>query len=220
MSVDDRPTLAAPDDDPYLWLEEVEGERALAFVNRQNQLTLETFGGTGFAADRDLLAAIYDRPDNIPYVTRRGGLLYNLWKDANNPRGLWRRTTIDEFRKADPQWNVILDIDRLAAEEGQDWLLNWTQTLPPHHTRAILSLSRGGSDAVRMREFDIETKSFINGGFVLPEAKGGAAWVDADTLLLSSSYGDGMATTSGYARTVRLWRRGTDVNSAPVIFAT
>jgi prolyl oligopeptidase len=220
MSVDDRPTLAAPDDDPYLWLEEVEGERALAFVNRQNQLTLETFGGTGFAADRDLLAAIYDRPDNIPYVTRRGGLLYNLWKDANNPRGLWRRTTIDEFRKADPQWDVILDIDRLAAEEGQDWLLNWTQTLPPHHTRAILSLSRGGSDAVRMREFDIETKSFINGGFVLPEAKGGAAWVDADTLLLSSSYGDGMATTSGYARTVRLWRRGTDVNSAPVIFAT
>ena len=136
MPVDDRPTLAAPDDDPYLWLEEVEGERALDFVERQNRLTLETFGGTGFAADRDLLAAIYDRPDNIPYVTRRGGLLYNLWKDANNPRGLWRRTTLEEFRKPDPQWDILLDIDQLAADEGEDWLLNWTQTLPPGHIAA------------------------------------------------------------------------------------
>jgi len=220
MPVDDRPTLAAPDDDPYLWLEEVDGERALAFVDRQNRLTLQTFGGPGFAADRDLLAAIYDRPDNIPYVARRGGLLYNVWKDKDQPRGLWRRTTIEEFRKPDPQWDVVLDIDRLAAEEDQDWLLNSTQTLPPRHISAILSLSRGGSDAVRLREFDIETKSFVDGGFVLPEAKGGAAWCDADTLLLTSSYGDGMATSSGYARTVRLWRRGTDVTAAPVIFET
>ncbi len=82
-------------------------------------------------ADRDLLAAIYDRPDNIPYVTRRGGWLYNLWKDKDHPRGLWRRTTLDSFRKPDPQWDVVLDIDRLAADEGQDWLLNWTQSLRP-----------------------------------------------------------------------------------------
>ena len=100
MPIDDRPTLAAPDDDPYLWLEDIEGERALAFVEQQNQITLQKFGDAGFAADRDALAAIYDRPDNIPYVTRRGGWLYNLWKDANNPRGLWRRTTLAEFRKA------------------------------------------------------------------------------------------------------------------------
>ncbi len=128
----------------------------------QNRLAMEKFGGAGFAVDRDLLAAIYDRPDNIPYVTRRGGLLYNLWKDKEHPRGLWRRTTIEEFRKPDPQWDVVLDIDRLAADEDQDWLLNWTQTLPPRHSRAILSLSRGGSDAVRMREFDIETKGFLD----------------------------------------------------------
>jgi len=102
-------------------------------------------------------------------------------------RGLWRRTTIEEFRKPDPQWDIVLDIDRLAAEEDQDWLFNWTQTLPPRHSRAILSLSRGGSDAVRMREFDIETKSFVDDGFVLPEAKGGVAWLDADRLLLTSS---------------------------------
>jgi prolyl oligopeptidase len=220
VPIDERPTLAAPDDDPYLWLEEIDGERALAFVERQNNLTLEKFGGAGFAGDRDTLAAIYDRPDNIPYVTRRGGRLYNLWKDASNPRGLWRRTTLEEFRKPNPEWEILLDLDRLAAAEGKDWLLAWTQMLPGSDPRAILSLSRGGSDAATLREFDLNAKAFVDDGFVLPEAKSGAAWLDADTLLLSSAYGQGMATTSGYARTVRTWRRGADVSSAPVIFET
>ena len=130
MRVDDRPTIAAPDDDPYLWLEEVEGARALDFVEQQNRRTLEKFGGAQFAADRDMLAAIYDRPDNIPYVRRRGKFLYNLWKDANNPRGLWRRTTLEQFRMPNPQWETLLDVDRLAAEEDKDWLWSWTATLP------------------------------------------------------------------------------------------
>ena len=220
MPIDDRPTIAAPDDDPYLWLEDIEGERALQFVERQNRLTLQQFGGPAFAADRDTLAAIYDRPDNIPYVTRLGGLLYNLWKDSSNPRGIWRRTSLAEFRKEKPAWDVVLDLDQLAAEENEDWLLNGTQTLAPAHSRAILSLSRGGSDAVTLREFDLATKTFVAGGFVLPEAKGGAQWLDVDTLLLSSAYGEGKATASGYARTVRLWRRGTNVDAAPVIFET
>lgn len=218
--LDDRPTIAAPDDDPYLWLEEVEGERALAFVAQQNRRTLEQFGGAGFAADRDTLAAIYDRPDNIPYVTRRGGFLYNLWKDTNNPRGLWRRTTLEEFRGQNPKWDVLLDIDKLAAEENEDWILTGIQTPPGAHPRAMLSLSRGGSDAATLREFDISAKAFVTGGFALPEAKGGAGWFDADTLLLASAYGEGMATTSGYGRTIRLWRRGTAVSAAPVIFET
>ncbi len=143
MDFDDRPTIAAPDEDPYLWLEDIEGERALAFVERQNRLTLEKLGGAGFARDRDLLAAIYDRPDNIPYVTRRGGRLYNLWKDANNPRGIWRRTTLEEFRKPSPEWEILLDLDRLAADENKDWLLAGTLMLPGNDSRAILSLSRG-----------------------------------------------------------------------------
>jgi prolyl oligopeptidase len=217
MRVDDRPTVAAPDDDPHLWLEEVEGERAVDFVEQQNRRTLATFGGAQFARDRDLLAGIYDRPDNIPYVTRFGGFLYNLWKDTKNPRGLWRRTTIEEFRKPNPQWDVVLDIDKLAAEENQDWLLNWTQPLAGS-TRTIVSLSRGGSDAVTLREFDLDAKTFVADGFVLPEAKGSADWFDADTLLLSSAYGEGMATTSGYARTIRRWRRGETVERAPVVF--
>ena len=172
MAIDDRPTIAAPDDDPYLWLEEIEGERALDFVDRQSRLTLETFGGRQFAIDRDTLAAIFDRADNIPYVTRGGGLVYNLWKDAKNPRGLWRRTTLADFRKAEPSWEILLDIDALATEEDEDWLLNWTQPLPGS-PRAIIALSRGGSDAVTLREFDLDTKAFVAGGFTLPEAKSG-----------------------------------------------
>jgi prolyl oligopeptidase len=219
MPVDARPTLEAPDDDPYLWLEEIEGERALAFVEQQNKLTLDKFGDASFAADRDTLAAIYDRPDNIPYINRRGNFVYNNWKDATNPRGLWRRTTLDEFRKDEPAWEIVLDVDALAEAEGEDWILSWVSTLPGNHRHAMLSLSRGGSDAAVLREFDVEKKTFVAGGFDLPEAKGGAAWLDADTLLLSSSYGgERMATTSGYARTIRLWRRGSNVDQAPVLF--
>ncbi|WP_426421491.1 prolyl oligopeptidase family serine peptidase [Bradyrhizobium genosp. A] len=219
MSVDDRPTLSAPDDDPWLWLEEIEGARAIDFVERQNRLTLDRFGGAAFERDRDALAAIYDRPDNIPYVGRSGNLLYNSWKDADHPRGLWRRTTLDEFRKPDPSWEVLLDIDQLAADEGEDWLLHWTASRSGY-TRVMLSLSRGGSDAVTLREFDGETKSFVSDGFVLPEAKGSVDWLDPDTLVLSSAYGEGMATTSGYARTIRLWRRGQPVEQAQIIFET
>jgi prolyl oligopeptidase len=217
MPIDDRPTIAAPDDDPYLWLEEIEGQAATAFADRQSKATLEKFGTAGFAADRDTLAAIYDRPDNIPFVRRRGGFLYNLWKDANSPRGIWRRTTLDQFRKPDPNWETLLDIDKLAADENEDWILSWVQMF---HGHTILSLSRGGSDAVTLREFDIDAKSLVKDGFILPEAKGGAEWFDANTLLLSSAFGEGMATTSGYARTIRLWRRGTDVGRAPVLFET
>ncbi|MDA9507702.1 peptidase S9 [Bradyrhizobium sp. CCBAU 11386] len=219
MTVDDRPTLSAPDDDPWLWLEEIEGKQALDFVERQNSLTLDAFGGAAFARDRDILAAIYDRKDNIPYVSRRGTDLHNLWKDATNPRGLWRRTTLAEFRKASPAWETMLDIDQLAAKEGEDWLLSSIVTMPGS-SRAILSLSRGGSDAVTLREFDLATKSFVADGFTLPEAKGGVDWLDQDTLLLSSAHGEGMTTSSGYARTVRLWRRGQPVDQAQLIIET
>ncbi|MBR1091794.1 S9 family peptidase [Bradyrhizobium manausense] len=219
MSVDDRPTPSAPDDDPWLWLEEVEGARALEFVERQNLMTLGKFGGAAFERDRDLLATIFDRPDNIPYVGRSGGLLYNTWKDAEHPRGIWRRTTLDEFRKAAPNWETILDVDQLAASEGEDWLLHWTSSRSGY-TRVMLSLSRGGSDAVVLREYDGEAKSFVSDGFVLPEAKGSVDWLDPDTLVLSSAYGEGMATTSGYARTIRLWRRGQPIEKAEIIFET
>ena len=217
MSVDAKPTVDAPDDDPWLWLEEVEGERASAWVERQNARTLAAFGGPQVETDATTLAAILDRPDKIPFIGRRGPYFYNFWTDAAHPRGLWRRTTPESFRSDTPDWDVLIDLDALAIAEGEDWIWGGAGTRPTKHDRAIVRLSRGGSDAVVLREFDLATKSFVADGFVLPEAKGSAGWIDDDTLLLSSAFG-GDVTTSGYARTVRLWRRGAKPEEAPVLF--
>jgi prolyl oligopeptidase len=218
--IDLRPTIEAPDDDPHLWLEEIDGERALAWVEAQNAATLARFGDRRFEVDRDTLAAIYDRPDNIPIIARRGAKVFNFWKDAEHPRGLWRATSLDSFRGEQPDWDILLDLDALAATEDEDWTWSGAATIPGSHDRAILMLSRGGADAVVLREFDLFARNFVTGGFALPEAKGGAAWLDRDTLLLSSALGEDMATSSGYARAVRLWRRDADRLTAPIIFET
>lgn len=215
---DFRPTLDAPDDDPHLWLEDVEGERALAWTASQSAKTLKHFAGTQFERDRAALTAIFDRPDRIPLVTRCSQYLYNFWQDDGNPRGLWRRTTLAAYMKADPQWELLLDLDALAASDGEDWVWGGASIKPEMRERAVLRLSRGGSDAVVHREFDLRSLSIVADGFNLPEAKGGINWLDPDTLLLFSALGDGMATRSGFARTVRLWKRGADPLTAPVIF--
>jgi prolyl oligopeptidase len=216
---DPRPTLAAPDDDPYLWLEEIDGERALAWVEEQNAKTLARFADAIYKTDRDSLAAILDRADNIPLIARRGARVFNFWRDAAHPRGLWRATSLERFRSSEPQWEILLDLDALAEREAEDWVWSGASTIPVTHDRAILRLSRGGADAVVIREFHLPSRDFVPDGFTLPEGKGGTCWLDRDTLLLASAVGDGMATRSGYARTVRLWRRGTDPAEAPVIFS-
>ncbi|MGY2048414.1 prolyl oligopeptidase family serine peptidase [Methylobacterium sp. JK268] len=219
LSPDPRPTLAAPDDDPYLWLEEVDGARALAWVEAQNAATLEAYADGRFAADRDGLKAALDRPDKIPGITRRGGLVYNFWQDAAHPRGLWRRTTLDAYREPEPAWELLLDLDALARAEDEDWVWAGAVSLPGSHDRALLKLSRGGGDATVAREFDLPSRAFVPDGFALPEGKSSPVWLDRDTMLLASPLGGpDHATPSGYARTVRLWRRGTDPLSAPVIF--
>jgi len=215
MSV--KPTLDAPDDDPFLWLEEIDGARALAWVDEQNRATLDRFGDTVFTADWDALTAILDRPDRIPFVARRGEWLHNFWTDAAHPRGLWRRTTLERFRASAPDWEVILDIDALARAESEDWIWQGAATLPGSHDRAMLRLSRGGGDAVVLREYDLTGGGFVDDGFVLPEAKGSIGWLDRDTLLVSSAFGDDRATRSGYPRTVRVWHRDTAIEEADTV---
>ena len=216
---DPRPTLATPDDDPHLWLEEIDSPRALAWVAAQNAATLARLADARFEADRAAVKAILDRPDKLPFVSRRHGHLYNVWQDAAHPRGLWRRTTEASFRTEAPDWDILLDLDALAAAEGEDWVFKGVKAQPAGGDRALLSLSRGGGDATVLREYSLSRRAILDDGFHLPEAKSDAAWLDADTLLLSSAWGEGMATSSGYARTVRHWVRGTDPATAPVVFA-
>jgi len=142
---------------------------------------------------------------------------FDLAPDAAHPRGLWRSTTLDRFRAGEPEWDIILDLDALAAEENEDWIWQGASTLPPEHQLAIVKLSRGGGDATVLREFDLRTKEFVAGGFILPEAKGDADWLDRDTWLVSSALGDDTATSSGYPRTARVWGRGQDISQARVI---
>jgi prolyl oligopeptidase len=181
---------------------------------------MQRFSDTRFAADRDTLKAIFDRPDNIPFPNRRAGRLFNPWQDAEHPRGLWRTTSLESFRSENPSWDVLIDLDAVAAKEGEDWVWRGGMTLPPAHDRAIVHLSRGGADAMVLREFDLTRREFVADGFNLPEAHNSAVWLDRDTLLLASPLGAGMATCTGYPRTVRLWRRGTDPLAGEVIFET
>ena len=218
MTIDLRPTTAAPDDDPYLWLEEVEGERALSWVEQQNQKTLAKFGGSDWQADSAAMAGLLDRPDNIPFIRRRGDLLFNFWKDADNPRGLWRTTTLESYQTDSPNWSVLLNLDELARNENKDWVWKPAVVCAENQDLAMIALSPGGSDAAELREFNVSSRTFRSDGFQLPCAKSWVSWFDADTLLVMTPLGEGMETTSGYARTVRLWQRGKSFEQAPVIF--
>ena len=215
--MDPRPTLDAPDDDPFLWLEEVEGARALEWVEAQTARTLERFGDAAYARDHATLAAMWDRKDKIAFVARRGGEVYNFWVDADHKRGLWRRAPWAAYRDGEPDWEILLDLDALAEAEGEDWVWAGSTMRPGERSRALLSLSRGGGDACVLREYDLAARAFVEGGFTTPEAKQSADWIDADALLVCSAHGD--ATRSGYARTVRVWRRGEPFAAARVVFA-
>ena len=205
-------------DDPYQWLEDVQGAEALAWVKAHNARTLTALTGADFERDREAFRAILSASDKIPFVVQRGPYLYNLWQDTTNPRGLWRRTTLESYRSSSTDWDVLIDVDALGRNEGENWVWHGSATLPPDHRRSLVVLSRGGADASVVREFDLERRAFVTDGFILPEAKSDAIWADADTLYVTSPLGDGHATTSGYARTVRRWRRGTPFTDAQTIF--
>ena len=206
-------------DDPYLWLEEIEGERALAWVRERNaESERELSQDAEFAASRARILEVLDSREQIPYVVRRGAWLYNLWQDAANPRGLWRRTTLDEYRKREPAWQTVLDIDALGRAEGRNWVWGGATCFGPEYRRCLVKLSLGGSDAAVLREFDAAERRFVADGFTLPEAKSSLAWLDADTLLVGTDFGPGTLTDSGYPRQVRRWRRGQPLDQAELLF--
>jgi prolyl oligopeptidase len=207
------------DQDPYLWLEDVTGETALDWVRARNAVSMAALEATpGFEELRADLLAILDSDARIPFVGKVGSYYYNYWRDKNNPRGLWRRTSLAEYRQADPTWEIVLDLDKLAKDENENWVWSGASHLPPDYTRCLISLSRGGADATVSREFDLVAKQFVAGGFYRPEAKGGMSWIDRDRVYIQTDFGEGSLTTSGYPRVSKLWRRGTPLSEATVVY--
>ncbi len=205
--------------DPYIWLEEVEGREALNWVKARNASTLDVLTGTdSYREAFESSLEIMNSDDRIAAPTLRGDYIYNFWQDAGNPRGVWRRTGKDLYLADQPEWEVLLDIDALSEAEDVPWVYRGASGLAPDYNRYIVMLSRGGADAVEMREWDIRTHSFIDDGFFLPEAKGGVSWLNDSTLLVSTDFGEGTMTSSGYARQVRKWQRGTPISEARLLY--
>lgn len=205
-------------DDAHLWLEDITGDDALDWVRRHNEPTLADLGGERFEQMRGEALEVLDTDTRIPYVRRRGEYLYNFWRDAANPRGLWRRTTLESYRTEEPHWEVVIDVDALARADDENWVWAGADVLDPDHTRALISLSRGGADAAIVREFDMVAMQFVDGGFELPEAKTAITWEDEDTVLVGTDFGEGALTQSGYPRLVKRWRRGTPLTEAETVF--
>ncbi|HWD21241.1 MAG TPA: prolyl oligopeptidase family serine peptidase [Verrucomicrobiae bacterium] len=211
---------AAGDDDPNLWLENITGEKALDWVRAHNAVTLREYENSAdFKSLDERFLKILDSRARIPYVDKRGKYFYNFWRDDHNPRGLWRRTTLAEYKKAEPKWETVLDIDQLARDENENWVWHGGQILEPDYDRCLIELSRGGADAVDIREFDLTEKRFVRDGFHLPEAKSDVAWRNRDALYVGTDFGPGSLTSSGYPRRVKEWKRGTSLRDAALMFA-
>ena len=206
--------------DPYLWLEEVEGERAMAWVNEHNTRSLGVLqGDPRYEGLHDQALALVQARDRIPAPGfTHDGHIDNFWQDAAHVRGIWRRTTVDSYRTDAPEWETILDLDALSTAEGKNWVYKGASCLPPEERLCLISLSDGGKDAVVVREFDSVSRTFVDGGFELPESKGGVTWVDSDTLLIARDFGEGTLTSSGYPMIVKRLKRGQSIDQAETLF--
>ncbi|ACQ81937.1 Prolyl oligopeptidase [Beutenbergia cavernae DSM 12333] len=208
--------------DRYAWLEDVEGDDALGWVRERNAETDGSLAASDdFAATKAGILGVLDSTDKIPEVAKVGEHYYNFWRDADQERGIWRRTTLDSYRSDDPEWEVVLDVDALNETEGENWVWHGASVLrtgPLAFRRAIVDLSRGGADADVSREFDLGALAFVDGGFHRPEAKGGISWIDEDTLFVFTDFGPGTMTPSGYPRLAKRWRRGQDLADAELVY--
>jgi prolyl oligopeptidase len=214
-----RITFMTIEHDPYLWLENVDSERSLSWVRAQNAVSQsELEARPEFKPIRDRLLDILNSDARIPNISQIGAHVYNFWQDAQHPRGLWRRTSLESYRTSNPNWETVLDLDALSSAESENWVWKGAQVCKPDNRRALIALSRGGADATVLREFDLQSGSFVQDGFHLPEAKNWVFWRNPDQLFVGTDFGPGSQTTSGYPRIVKLWSRGTPLRDAETIF--
>lgn len=204
--------------DEWQWLEEIYNDRAMNWVEEQNRRTASALNTSAVEQTTGQILDVLDSDERIPMVVKAGEFYYNLWRDAEHPRGLWRRTTLESYRTDTPSWDVLLDIDELARQEGTEWVFAGAQMLFPDYTRALLRLSPDGGDAVVIREFDLEKREFVSDGFHVPHAKTNVSWIDLETIFVATDFGPGSMTTSSYPRQVKRWRRGEPLESASMVF--
>ena len=205
--------------DKYLWLEDVHGERSIAWVKEQNARTTEVLQKDPRFADLNAAALkIYESPDRLPMPVLKEGTIYNLWQDAKHVRGILRRTTLADYLTSEPQWKTLIDYDALAKQDKQEWVANGLNCLYPGNGLCLVSLSAGGEDAETLREFDLKTGKFVEHGFVLPHSKQSVDWLDKDSLLVARDWGPGTMTKSGYPFVVKLWKRGQPLEQAKEVF--
>jgi prolyl oligopeptidase len=206
-------------DDPYLWLEDIDGAPPLAWVKEHNAATTKRLKSQpGYDQLYHDALTVLESSSRLPDLLPRGGWLYNLWRDPAHPRGLFRRVKPDEFARDQPAWQTVLDIDALAKAEGKPWAFGGAIWLSPESRRCLIDLAPSGGDAVEVREFDCDTLAFVPGGFVLPAAKSAVHWRDADSLFVATDFGPGSLTESGYPRIVKLWRRATPLAAAETVY--
>ncbi len=206
-------------EDKYQWLEEVDGAKALEFVNAQNKLTIDKLTNQAdYQSIYDKSLAIYNSAEKIAYPTIYGNYVYNFWKDKDHVRGIWRRCLLTNYTNGKLDWETLLDIDELSKKDDIKWVYKGASGLYPSYNRFLVNLSNGGGDAVFTKEFDVDKKQFVENGFIIDESKGGASYVDENTLIISSDFGEGTMTTSGYPRQVKLWKRGTPLSDAKLIY--
>jgi prolyl oligopeptidase len=212
--------VMAADEDPFLWLEDVEGEKALEWARAQNERSLGRLEAhPEFEAIHARNLEILTSENRIAYPALRGSQIYNFWRDAEHVRGLWRRTTLDGYGKENPPWEVLIDLDQLADSEDQNWVWAGSTCRYPDYDRCLVGLSIGGADAAVRREFDLEKGEFVADGFTLPESKSSIGWRDKDSVFLGPAFTDDQVTDSGYPRLVQIWQRGTAKEEAQTIFA-
>jgi prolyl oligopeptidase len=205
--------------DPNLWLENIDGSKQLDWVRQQNAQTVKSYADSAEFKQLDArLLEVLDSNQRIPMVSKIGDHYYNLWRDKDHPKGVWRRTTLDEYRKDKPAWETVIDLDALAAAEKENWVWHGADCFKPDYKRCLVSLSRGGADADVVREFDLTDKQFVKGGFKLPEAKSRVSWMDNDHLYVATDFGPGSMTKSSYPRIVKAWARGTPLSSATTVY--
>ncbi|WP_307837514.1 prolyl oligopeptidase family serine peptidase [Actinoplanes utahensis] len=207
-------------DDRYLWLEDLDAPEAADWVSQRNAETVRALSGDGFTRLKDEIREVLDSKDRIPVPAWCGdGFYYDFWTDADHPRGLWRRTTAEQFRRDEPDWDVLLDVGALNRAENENWTWSGAIVLRPGYDRCLVKLARGGADAVVVREYDLTRRVFVEDGFTVPEAKTTVSWIDADTVFVATDFGPGSLTSSGYPRVVKRWRRGTPLAEAAEVFA-